>query len=38
MFADLAGVLICASFIQHCAFVAPAHNGEPAHTKLLSQE
>jgi hypothetical protein len=38
MFANLAGVLICASFVQHSSFVAPADNGRSAHTKLLSQE
>jgi hypothetical protein len=38
MFANLAGVLICTMFIQHCSFVTPAHNGRPAHTKLISQE
>jgi hypothetical protein len=38
MFANLAGVLICTSFVQHSSFIAPADNGCSAHTKLLSQE
>jgi hypothetical protein len=37
MLADLAGVLICTSIIQHHVFVAPVNYGLPVHTKLLSQ-
>jgi hypothetical protein len=38
MFANLAGVLICTSFVQHSSFITPADNGRSAHTKLLSHE